>query len=319
MRKLLWPLFQILSLLLLMDHPAAGQLNALVSGGRTEIPFQFVSRSTDAVWSSGTLLELEDRFSSAPIFRTWDRAGKLVSEITFRFPGAYHINIYSNSFARGADGSLAIIGSADTNDAGEILFLAWVSSEGHETIVHLSDFFPHATTIAADGTIWVAGANGSAQGGQVQNLIRRYDKTGTLLGSFVPWSTPHKSLPPPVRSVLVSSKDRVGWYSPISHEYVEFSLDGTVMNRFTTPSTQSDAIFGAALCDDDTVFAATSRPFNDGKPASWGILALARNSGQWSLISMNEAQAQGRLFGCDGTSLAVTTDDRTISWLNPVR
>ncbi len=34
---------------------------------------------------------------------------------------------------------------------------------------------------------------------------------------------------------------------------------------------------------------------------------------------MNEAQAQGRLFGCDGTSLAVTTDDRTISWLNPVR
>jgi len=91
------------------------------------------------------------------------------------------------------------------------------------------------------------------------------------------------------------------------------------MSRFTTPSTQSDAIFGAALCDDGTVFAATPRPFSDGKPASWGILALARNSGQWSFISMNEAQAQGRLFGCDGTSLAVTTDDRTISWLNPVR
>jgi hypothetical protein len=307
----------------LIDHTAAGQsINALFSVGRMEIPFQFVSHSTDAVWSSGTLLELEDRPSSAPVFRTWDRAGKLLSEMTFTFPDASHINIYSNSFARGADGSLAIIGSADTNDVGEILFLAWVSSDGHQTIVRLSDFFPHATTIAADGTIWVAGANGSAQDGQVQNLIRRYDKTGMLLGSFVPWSTrltPHKSLPPAVRSVLVSSKDRVGWYSPVSHEYVEFSLDGTVMNRFTTPPTQSDAIFGAALCDDNTVFAATSRPFNDGKPASWGILALARNSGQWSLISMNEAQAQGRLFGCDGTSLAVTTDDRTISWLNPVR
>ena len=320
MRKLLWSLFQILSLLVLMDHPAAGQAtNALVSGGRTEIPFQFVSRSTDAAWSSGTLLELEDRFSSAPIFRTWDRAGKLLSEITFTFPGAYHINIYSNSFARGADGSLAIIGTADTNDAGGIRFLACVSPDGQQTIVRLSDFFPYSATIAADGTIWVAGANGSAQHGTLQNLIRRYDKTGALLGSFIPWSTPQKILPPPVRSVLVSSKDRVGWYSPVSHEYVEFSLDGTAMSRFTTPSTQSDAIFGAALCDDGTVFAATPRPFSDGKPASWGILALARNSGQWSFISMNEAQAQGRLFGCDGTSLAVTTDDRTISWLNPVR
>ncbi len=89
------------------------------------------------------------------------------------------------------------------------------------------------------------------------------------------------------------------------------------MSRFTTPSTQSDAIFGAALCDDGTVFAATPRPFSDGKPASWGILALARNSGQWSFISTNEAQAQGQLFGCDGTSLAVTTDDRTISWAEP--
>ena len=130
MRKPLRSLFQILALLVLIDQTAAGQsTNALVSGGSTEIPFQFVSHSTDAVWSSGTLLELQDRSSSAPIFRIWDRTGKLLSELTFTFPGASHINIYSNSFARGADGSLAIIGSAETNDAGEILFLAWVSSE----------------------------------------------------------------------------------------------------------------------------------------------------------------------------------------------
>ena len=125
---------------------------------------------------------------------------KLLSEITFTFPGAYHINIYSNSFARGADGSLAIIGTADTNDAGGIRFLACVSPDGQQTIVRLSDFFPYAATIATDGTIWVAGANSSAQHGQLQNLIRRYDKTGALLGSFIPWSTPQKTLPPPVSS-----------------------------------------------------------------------------------------------------------------------
>src|SRR5260370_24626504 len=118
-----------------MDHPAAGQAtNALVSGGRTEIPFQFVSRSTDAAWSSGTLLELEDRFSSAPNFRTWDRAGKLLSELTFTFPDAYHINIYSNSFAPGADGSLAIIATAHTNDAGCIRFLACVYPHAQHTL-----------------------------------------------------------------------------------------------------------------------------------------------------------------------------------------
>jgi hypothetical protein len=320
MRRLLWTLFQIPVFLALMNSPAAAQAtNALVPSGKTEIPFQFVSRSTDAVWSAGTLLELEDRFSSAPIFRTWDRGGKLLSQIAFTFPSAYHINIYGNSFTHGADGSLAIIGSADTNDAGEILFLACVPPDGQEqTIVRLSNFFPHAVTTAADGTIWVVGANRLAQDGPVQNLIRRYDKTGTLLGSFFLSST-SRTVPPVVRSVLVSSKDRVGWYSPISHKYVEFSLDGTVVSRVATPPTESDAIFGAALCDDGSMFAATPRPFSDGKPASWGILSLARDSGQWSFISMNETQAQGRLFGCDGTSLAVTTDGRTISWLNPTQ
>src|SRR5260221_4188069 len=110
MRKLLWSLFQILSLLVLMDHSAAGQAtNALVSGGRTEIPFQFVSRSTDAAWSSGTLLEVEDRLSSAPIFRTWDRTGKLLFEITFTFPDSYPINVSENSVAHDAYSPLPVI------------------------------------------------------------------------------------------------------------------------------------------------------------------------------------------------------------------
>src|SRR5215472_17444376 len=33
---------------------------------------------------------------------------------------------------------------------------------------------------------------------------------------------------------------------------------------------------------------------------------------------VNGPQAQGRLFVCYGTSLAITTDDRTISWPRPL-
>jgi len=94
------------------------------------------------------------------------------------------------------------------------------------------------------------------------------------------------------------------------HEYVEFSLDGTAMSRFTTPSTQSDAIFGAALCDDGTVFAATPGP-SAMVSRQVGNSCLSPKQRTMEFHFNERAQAQGQLFGCDGTSLAVTTDDRT--------
>jgi hypothetical protein len=175
-------------------------------------------------------------------------------------------------------------------------------------------------TLASDGTIWVAGHDSNPQQKEQdysQHLIRRYDKTGKLLGSFIPYSSLITDPPtlPYVHSVLLSLKDRVGWYSPRSHAYVEFSLDGSVINRFkSAPHPEHDLTF-VAVCDDGGLFASTQMRDAGGRQTSWGIFTFDRQRGEWSLIPRNEKW--GMLFGCDGTRLATATDFKTISWLAP--
>jgi hypothetical protein len=295
----------------------AATADALTPTGSTEIPFSLVS-GTFAVWSGGAFVFVKDRSSKSPIFQFFDRNGTQVSQFTFTIPGASLINIYDNSVARGLDGSLAIVGTAYTDDSKGGMFVAWVSPDRQEqTIIRTSPFFPHTVTVASDGTIWVAGYETKEHHEErdiSQNLIRRYDKTGKLLGSFIPWSTlgtnPHTV--PSVRSVMLSLKDRVGWYSPLSRTYLEFSMDGSVINRFKAAPHPEHDIIHVAVCDDGGVFA-TTRILRGVDQTNWGIFTLDRQRGEWSLIPRNEKW--GKLFGCDGTRLVSTTDFKTISWL----
>ncbi len=301
----------------LVGQPATA--DALAPTGSTKMPFT-IDNDTIAVWSGGALLFVQNRFSGAPIFRILDRNGTQVSEFRFSIPGAALINIYDNSVARGSDGALAIVGTAYSDNSRGSMFVAWVSPDGkQQTIMRTSPFFPAAVTVASDGTIWVAGHETKEQEQQrdyTRPLIRRYDKTGKLLGSFIPWSTlgtaPHTL--PFVGSVLLPLQDRVLWYAPRSHTYFEFSSDGSVIERFkSAPHPEYDLTF-VAVCADGGVFAST-RITSEGHQTNWGIFTLDRQRREWSLIPRNEKW--GRLLGCDGTQLATTTDHKTISWLEP--
>jgi hypothetical protein len=281
------------------------------------MPFA-LAYETFAVWSGGAFVFVQHRLSGAPDFQIFDRNGKQISQFTFRIPGATVINIYDHSVALGADSSLAIVGTAYTDDSKGGMFLAWVSPDRQQqTIVRTSPFFPKAVTMAADGTIWVAGYEPKPHRDYDynQNLIRRYDKTGKLLGSFIPWSslgtTPRPI--PAVDSVLLTATDRVGWYSPDSHTYLEFSLDGSVVSRFkSAPHPEHDTTY-VALCDDGNLYASTAILREDHQQTNWGIFTLDRQRGEWSLIKREERW--GILFGCDGARLATATDFKTISWL----
>jgi hypothetical protein len=323
MRRYSFFLLLILFLSVGISAPAgrAATANALVPTGSTEIPFSF-GPGTWEQWSGGALVVVEYRFSGAPGFRVYDRDGNLTSRFTFTIPDAGLINIYS--FSHGWDGALAMEGSAYTNDSRAAAFFAWVSPDGHQqTVVRTDPFIPRAVTIAADGTIWVAGDQRREPGTAAdrnQYLIRRYDKTGKLLGSFIPWSSLTSGtdrMPPSNDSVLVSSKDRVGWYSWGAGTYIEFALDGTVISRLKIPDHLQDEITHVALCDDGSVFVGSSINENPTRKqkASWRIFALDRNRGEWRLIPRDESW--GSLYGCDGTRLATTTNFRTISWLEP--
>jgi hypothetical protein len=178
-------------------------------------------------------------------------------------------------------------------------------------------------TIAADGTIWIAGDERWEPGMAVdrsQDLIRHYDKTGKLLGSFIPWSSLASATdpkPPSYDSLLVSSKDRVGWYSWRAGAYIELSLDGAVLSRLKTADHLQYELTHVALCDNGSLFVGSSINENptQKQKAGWRIFALDRNRGEWSIIPRDERW--GSLYGCDGTQIASTTNFRTISWLEP--
>jgi len=292
--------------------------DALTSKELTEIPVNFVT-GTWGVWSGGALLVVQDRLSGAPVFRVFERNGREISQFTFAIPGASHINVYA--FARGLDGSLAVGGTAYTNDSRGATFLAWVSPEGGEqTVIRLPPFFPVPVTVALDGTIWVAGHETKWTGPRDynQHLIRRYDRTGKMLGSFIPWSRLRTALPTPspdTQSVFISLADRIGWYSRHSQTYIEFSLEGAVINWIKTPEHPRHVMLSIAPCDDGGLFVGATVNNGPNRTASWGIFALDRQRGEWSFLPRPEKW--GTLYGCDGTRLASTTDSRTIAWLEP--
>jgi len=291
--------------------------DALTPTDSTRIPFT-IADGNFATWSGGEFVFVQNRFSGAPIFQFFDRNGTQVSQFTFSMPGASLINIYSNSVAVGLDGSMAIVGTAYTDNSRGGMFVAWVSPDRQQqTIIRTNPFFPKTVTLAPDGTIWVAGQNSNPQSKDrdySQNLIRRYDKTGKLLGSFIPWSSLGTDPPtlPVFYSALVPLKHGVGWYSPRSHTYIEFSTDGSIIKRFkSAPHPDHDLTFVAA-CDDSSVFA-TTRIRSAGGQTDWGIFTFDRQRAEWNLIPRNERW--GWLYGCDGTRLVTTTDYKTIWWL----
>lgn len=275
------------------------------------------------------MLTVEDAKSSAPIFRAFDKSGRQISQHEFRIEGAQRINIYSSAFARGFDGSLAIAGSAYTNDTRGANFLAWVSPDGRkQTVTRISPYVTRVVTVAADGTIWRAGYEKDADGSVKSDypMIRRFHSNGAVLNSLVLRSSLSTDVgyhTPTDLSFLVSSRDgRVGWHSESSRTYLEFSLDGKVIKQ--TPVDDLHAkdelrpkkiVLGIALCDSGGLFVSASwTPPSGG--TKWGIYVRDEQRGEWKLVPRPEKW--GMIYGCDGTTLAGRTEESSIRWLDYV-
>jgi hypothetical protein len=217
-----------LLLLVLSPTGRAETTKTLSPAGSLPLPAE-IRRGTHATWSGGALAFLQDNFWASPTIQVLDGDGKELSKFSFTIPGTGLINVYDNSIAHGKDGSIALVGTAYSNDSKGALFVAWISPDHQrQTVIRTNPFFPRAVTIASDGTIWVAGdANEpkTVKNDLSQKFIRHYDNSGKLLGSFVSWSslnwpTSFVAPTPVFYSVLVSFKDRVGWYSPASGAYM---------------------------------------------------------------------------------------------------
>jgi hypothetical protein len=273
----------------------------------TSLSPTYLPGSPLGTWSGNSLVALESYSSGEPILRIYDQSGAEIQRVAVQVPGSQLTNILGNRFARSTDGYVAVSGSAyGAGDRGAI-FLAVISPDGaSQLIVRTDPYIPHALVFASDGTLWVAGNDRderetAKEVSQDYFLVRRFDKKGRLLGGVVP-----RTLFPPrhsdfvTSSYLVSSKDRVGWFSPRANQYMEFSLDGKALATYQL-SLRPDIVSGVALCDDNTLWVSVQA--EDARQQST-LTSLDRVRG---VLSGGNRQPFIHLYGCSGTTLVATS------------
>lgn len=302
-------------------QPVFSKRETLAVTRQTQMPAEAVS-GVLPVWSGGALVSVDDGSSAAPIIKAYDRSGKLISRVVLTIEGATLINVTSDGFARGLDGSFAIGGSAYSADSRGANFIAWISPDSkQQRIIRVSPFVPRRVTIATDGTIWAAGRE--LENGREDNpghhVVRRFDNQGRLLGSWIPRSTLQiyeRVSHPVIFSQIVAAKDRVGWFSRAAQKYIEFSLDGSIITRVDVPQMdENKKIEGMALCDNGHFFINVVTQSETGASSS-NILRLDRVTNTWNSVETSERL--GHLYGCDGTTIAMRAREGThalIKWV----
>jgi hypothetical protein len=272
------------------------------------------------IWSGGAFLGIDNHDSGTPILSVYDQSGAEIQRVAVQIPGAQLVTTVNNQFARSADGYLAVTGSAYGLGDRAANFLAVISPDGaNQTVVRTDPYAPRALTFVSDGTIWTAGLEKNTDGiykeGKYREnadyfVIRRFDRSGRLLGTNVP----RTSLPEPAPlegSQLVASKDRVGWFSPMARQYKEFSLDGKELASYRhSVSLYDDA--GIALCDDGGVWLSVKAD-STGKTGDTMLVSLNRDLGTWS-IGKNQPGGV-YLLGCAGTTLVAAPTSDHLQWM----
>jgi hypothetical protein len=292
----------------------------------TVMPVIFQHGDVFPMWTGGALLVVQDRFSASPTVKVIDKNGDVASRFTFAVPGISWGMIFDHCVARGSDGSIVMAGSAAAaTDSRWTSYLAMSAPDGtNKAVVRLFPFWPEAATIAADGTIWVAGAVHPEPGYKAdtdQYLIRRYSPQGELLSSRFKWSdmtTRDHGFSPAQGSVLMPSKDRVGWYSPSAHSYMEFSLDGKIMTQIKswTRSAEHDGEW-PVLCEDGSVFVGDQVFGTATAGPKYGVFVLNRDTGTWNFTPRKQYTY---LLGCDGTSVPAFSGEFTkVTWFEARR
>jgi hypothetical protein len=164
---------------------------------------------------------------------------------------------------------------------------------------------------ASDGTLWTVGTE-LLGGLEVRNdykVLRHFDKTGRLLGSFLD------------RSAFVSSSDlqygfmsatmgHLGWYAgPIfgpGGRYYDISNGGTISQfRGLEVIDKGERIDGLALTDDDRVFASK---YNTPE-RRWTLTRPDKHGSGWVEVPLEgvlKVGSQGRLYGAQGPMLLMS-------------
>jgi len=270
-------------------------------------------------WSGALLVGYQDSPSDSPLISAVDRSEKY-DRISLQIPGASTISVAS--VGGGFDGSLVAGGNVIDGNRHRAGFIAWYSSDREQqNLIRTEPFAVEAVAIDARGVIWAAGDTEDGETGKsAGSILRRYDVFGRMLSSFQlrnadgtlsGWCD--------MSSRLMASKDRVGWLTSRT-EYVEFSLDGAIRDRFEGPSTTFpwkgiQYLLGWALSQNNDVI--VQKLFMGESRTE--VVALDRGKRAWVAVTLPvRTPGEGqRVLGFDGATLVLQRRD-CLERLKPV-
>ena len=250
-------------------------------------------------WNGLSLVRVEMQHQSQVPVYVIDPEGNR-EEVRFEIPDAGLINVYAP--ALGADGTIALIGDAYSSDAKATSWLGLISPDRKlQSVIRLWPYYPAAVAIAADGTIWTVGADGSDHTEQ----IRRFDPSGKLISSrpVVGQALKRHGGKAGPASYLVTSPTRVGWVTNAG-EYFEYSLDGQLLGKYPAPAADAAGgaeheTGGAALSPANELLLNVCGP-NPGLKAPCHLAELDRSTRTWRTVEQPENERWDSLIGFDG-------------------
>jgi hypothetical protein len=286
---------------LLFDHDAKG------SGfGNTHVPR----------WSGEALVNFTSNQTAAPTLLSFDDKGGQLQPIVFTIPGAVMIDL--DAIARSPDGTLAVCGKAFDQSGRGSGFISILSPSGNQaTIVRLLPYHPTGITFASVSTVWTFGleAVDGKETGLDYDVIRHFDRTGKLLGSFVPRSQ-LSSIFVGLNGLLASANGRVGWYTgPVfgpGSRYYEFLSDGSVRNYPAIPLSKSERVNGLALLSNGRTYVTTV----DDRNRIWRLLSIAPTAEQWTQVSLPDDLKRAFLYGGEGQRLVFYRPGSTMTFMH---
>jgi hypothetical protein len=272
-----------------------------------------VNDGREPFFSGGFVLKVQsDRAENAEM-QALDLQGALSADVVLRIPGAKTVTV--RSMARSVEGWFAIGGYfvAEDDPVGEFIYIA--DNDGKSSnIIRTDPFAPRTVAIAADGTIWAAGnvygrKSAPSDADPAGGVLRHFDRTGRLLGSFFPES----ALDDRVRTaqgILSASQDRVGWISTgnfrqgvgLPGSYVEIARDGSQQTYPLPPIEQAlgSRVLGLALTDDGSAFATGL-----GSDGTVKVFSLNREQRSWEQVMIpGLAETAPFLIGSGGNAVA---------------
>jgi hypothetical protein len=180
---------------------------------------------------------------------------------------------------------------------------------------------PRKIAFAPDGSLWTSGVERQSPGDG--GVFRRYDRSGKILGAFVP-----KSMFPDIvvlldhTGCLMASDDRVAWYSPRGSRYIEMSLQGNLLTDMAIePPNDPFNGYGMGLTKNGDVFISAAHfavAAGGNRVAIWTIYILDRSTRTWRRVFERTTDGPdfGHIYGVDSNGnsdkLVIAGDERAM-------